>query len=217
MNIVSSIFLESILKHADGDLQLAIEAHMEQKQDYIDRLQQLYELLDENASGEISYKQFSAQADSKEMQAFAAILQIDTADVSKLFLEISDRGRRTVDMETFVVGCIKSKGAANNVDLMGVNYTQKKSSAALQKTTLELHEMVVVQQKSSLELHEMVTNQNATSLELHEMVTKQNAMCQNVLRTLAEYGHKQIMGADERVHSTTVQNESLRARFHLQL
>ena len=87
---------------------------MEQKQDYVDRLQKVYQLLDKNHSGEISYDQFCARMDSPHMQAFAASLQIDVADASKFFLDISDRGRRNVDMETFVVGCIKLKGAVKN-------------------------------------------------------------------------------------------------------
>jgi len=234
MNVISSIFLESILKNADSDQQFIIEKHMEQKQVYIQKLQQLFQLMDNEKSGEISYEVFCAHSESPHMLSFAASLEIDIADASKFFLEISDRGRRSVDMETFVVGCIKLKGAAKSVDLLDINYTQKKANAFAKKSSTDLHGMVADQHETCKGLHKMALEQNWMSREVHKIVRDLHN-----LDTLVKFDHKQIVEEHKMIHdldtlvkydhkqigeremaqglTATIPNEAARARLRMQL
>jgi len=157
MNVVGSIFFESLLTHADKDQQLTIEMQMEQKEDYIHRLQTLYKLLNDDSSGEISYDEFCAHVDSPHMHAFAESLQIEIGDARQFFLDISDQGTRAVDMDAFVVGCIKLKGSAKSVDLCELKYAHKKSCVAQRRLSLELHELATKHHDSINHLHAVAT------------------------------------------------------------
>merc|ERR1719443_607591 len=74
------------------------------------------------------------------MQAFAASLEIETEDLQQFFSILSGSGHRTVDLETFVIGCIKLRGMARSVDLIdlvlshraGLSEQQKQSKISLQ-------------------------------------------------------------------------------------
>merc|ERR1719401_3271473 len=52
------------------------------------------------------------------MIAFCSSLDIELLDVDLFFNVLSSNGRRSVDLETFVVGCIKLRGLAKSMDLI---------------------------------------------------------------------------------------------------
>merc|ERR1719456_1700877 len=80
LNIINSVFLESMINHSQHDNQLIIDQMMEQKQDYIDKLQLVYDVIDDDGDGEISYDEFCRHTESPELQAFASSMDIDVSD-----------------------------------------------------------------------------------------------------------------------------------------
>jgi len=213
MNVISSIFMESILSRADEDHNLNIERQMEQKEAYIHKLQNLYSLLDNDKSGEISYDEFMSEIHSPHMQAFTSSLGIDISDAQLFFQDISDHGKRSVDMDTFVVGCIKLKGAAKSVDLIDMKYTCKRSYAAQRKASIELHETATMLHTAVDELHQMASEQ-------HKSTVVREASDQRVLRdlaTLTTYVKQQEASAVAAGVPATTQSETAREGFHLQL
>merc|ERR1712232_674926 len=62
---------------------------------------------------------------SEEMVAFCTSLEIDATDVAQFFSILSAGGNRSVDVETFVIGCIKLKGFAKSMDLMDLTIRLK--------------------------------------------------------------------------------------------
>lgn len=127
MNTISSVFMEAVLANADKDHQQVIEHHMEKKEVYIDKLQVFYDEIDDNKDGELGYEEFMAHADSPHMHAFANSLEIDLTDAKQFFQVLSNSGRRAVNIETFVVGCIKLKGMARSMDLMDLVYQHRQA------------------------------------------------------------------------------------------
>jgi len=156
VNIISSIFLESILTSAAKDQQLMIETQMEKKGDYISSLGKFYEDMDSNGDGEITFAEFCEHLHCPRMQAFAASLDIDIMDARQFFEVLSERGKCPVDLESFVVGCIKMKGAARSLDLMDLAHTQKKAHKTQHLENKRLHKMVVEQGLSQQSMAEEV-------------------------------------------------------------
>lgn len=82
---------------------------------------------------EITYYDFVRHMDDPEMLAFTASLELETVDVKQFFNILSACGKRPVDLETFVVGCIKLRGNAKAIDLQDLLAAQKQvSNYALQ-------------------------------------------------------------------------------------
>merc|ERR1711988_1335400 len=84
-------------------------------------------LVDSDGSGDISYEEFGEGLDSPEMVAFAYSLGIEVLDVKQFFKAISQNGTVAVDLETFVEGCIKSRGPAKSLDLVELMHLQRQS------------------------------------------------------------------------------------------
>ncbi len=55
--------------------------------------------------------------DDPEMLAFTAELELEAPDVKQFFNVLAAGGKRTVDLEAFVVGCIKLRGNAKSIDM----------------------------------------------------------------------------------------------------
>jgi len=135
LNVVNSIFLESMMTNAQRDSQFIIDMMLEQKSEYIDKLQLVYDVIDDNGDGEISYEEFCKHSESPELLAFVSSMEIDIADARHFFRVLSCGGKRPVDIQAFVDGCIKLKGMARSLDLMDLVY-QHKTTALELKTFL---------------------------------------------------------------------------------
>merc|ERR1712146_774902 len=57
--------------------------------------------------------------------AFAASLDLEVNDLERFFYILSAEGKRRVDLEAFVVGCIKMRGTARSMDLFDLQMTQR--------------------------------------------------------------------------------------------
>lgn len=125
MNTVTGLFIEATIANSDKDQQMIIQMELEKKGEYIDKLQAFYDEMDDNQDGQISYEEFCHHVNNPEMRAFATSMEIDVLDAKQFFCILSDNGRRCVDVETFVVGCIKLKGAARSMDLMDLVYQHR--------------------------------------------------------------------------------------------
>jgi len=129
LNTLTSLFVESTMENADRDQQFIIQLELEKKHVYAARLQAFYDEIDDEGTGEISYQKFCEHVTSPTIQAFAESLEIDVTDAKQFFCILSDQGRRCVDIETFVVGCIKLKGMAKSMDMMDLLYSHRKAVA----------------------------------------------------------------------------------------
>merc|ERR1719230_2070854 len=86
----------------------------------------LFRMINPHGHNVIAVEAFSKHKDNKNVVAFAESLEIETTDLEQFFSILSANGTRPVDLETFVVGCIKLRGVAKSMDLMDLLITQKK-------------------------------------------------------------------------------------------
>merc|ERR1712232_1308426 len=81
------------------------------------KIKDLYEMMDIDGSGEVGYDEFVKFAHDPEMKGFAASLELEPNDLQQFFSILTGNGIRKVDLETFVVGCIKLRGTATSMDM----------------------------------------------------------------------------------------------------
>lgn len=65
------------------------------------------------------------------MTAFALTLGIEATDLDQFFTILSANGSRNVDLETFVVGCIKLRGMAKSMDVLECVLAQRQTQQDL--------------------------------------------------------------------------------------
>lgn len=145
MNSLTSIFVDSIMALADSETQDIIRDQMERKQEYMNKIVSLFKSMDADGSGEVSYEEFQANLRDPNLAAFAASLGLEANDLEQFFNILSAGGKRSVDLETFVVGCIKLRGPAKSMDvtelLIQVHESSKNQEAFTQKCDAEFRQL----------------------------------------------------------------------------
>lgn len=128
MNSLTSLFVDSVMQYSDADEDELIEEKLSRKAEYMKKLVSLFNQLDDDGSGEITLEEFREHLADPRMEAFGASMEVESYDLERLFIVLTADGRRPVDLETFVVGCIRMKGGAKSIDMQGLLLSQKKSA-----------------------------------------------------------------------------------------
>lgn len=125
-NTLTSLFVENSLQFAMADQQSIIQEEMDTKDQHIMQLRRLFEVMDVDGCGSITYDAFTSKLASPQLYAFASSLGIDVLDAKLFFALLSSEGTVSVDVETFVIGCIKMRGQARSVDVINLSYRWEK-------------------------------------------------------------------------------------------
>lgn len=106
-NSVTGLIVDSFMAVATKDEETIIAEQISKKKEHMARLVKLFESMHSDGSQEVTLQEFVKHLADPRIEAFAASLEIETEDLEQFFSILSGAGRRTVDLETFVVGCIK--------------------------------------------------------------------------------------------------------------
>jgi len=137
-NTLTSLFLEATIANAEKDQEMVVHEELKKKGQFIRKLQQFFNTMDNDGSGVISEAEFNME--DPELIAFASSLDIDVMDMAQFFSLLSNNGQDPVDIETFVVGCIKLRGPAKSLDLQFLLYLCKRLAT-------DVHELCVACQE----------------------------------------------------------------------
>jgi len=142
-NTITSLFVEAMFENSSRDEQLIIHDQLSRRDEYVAKIQGLFTKMDDDGSGDVSYAEFERHLSDEEMVAFCSSLEIDATDVAQFFNILSAGGTRSVDVETFVIGCIKLKGVAKSMDLMDLAIRQRNHFRDSRAIAMASHEKLV--------------------------------------------------------------------------
>jgi hypothetical protein len=117
-NAVTSVFVASTEEYAAKDSHSMLHEQLSNKDQYVMQVFSLYgDILGDSTSGEVTKSQFLNHIHDPRMSDFAKSLEIDTLDLEQFFDVLSLKGKRGVDLDTFVDGCIRLRGTAKSMDV----------------------------------------------------------------------------------------------------
>jgi len=126
LNIITGIFVETTFSIAQMDRTIVTQNEMEKNVRLMEGLRELFEEFDEDESGSISWKEFEKHVVSPEVGAYLRALDLEATQVEGLFKLLDTNKEGTVDIDEFVMGCLRLKGSAKTVDVATIMYEQKK-------------------------------------------------------------------------------------------
>jgi len=132
LNVVTGVFCQNAIEGAQQDLDLSIEAHLREKQVYVDHLRLLFEEMNEEDGATIDGLTASAlhmQLDRPKVQSWFKALDIDAKKTWKLFKILDASGSGTVSLDAFVEGCLQLKGSASRVDVESLKWEIRSASS----------------------------------------------------------------------------------------
>jgi len=125
LNIITGIFVETTFSLAQMDRTIVTQNEMEKNVRLMEGLRELFEEFDEDESGSISWKEFEKNVCSPEVGAYLRALDLEATQVEGLFKLLDTDAEGTVDIDEFVMGCLRLKGSAKTVDVATIMYDQK--------------------------------------------------------------------------------------------
>eukprot|EP00929_Paragymnodinium_shiwhaense_P046824 TRINITY_DN2381_c0_g1_i1.p1 TRINITY_DN2381_c0_g1~~TRINITY_DN2381_c0_g1_i1.p1 ORF type:complete len:788 (-),score=160.85 TRINITY_DN2381_c0_g1_i1:470-2833(-) len=144
-NTLTSLFVESTIANADKDQQYVIMNALEQSDKIIDKLRHWFEDVDLDGNGYITFEEFCEKLHDPRSVAFASTMNIEVTDLKQFFSVLSVNGSQPVDLETFVVGCIKLRGAAKSMDLMELMYFHRQAVEQARRQQVKFEEFCTAQ------------------------------------------------------------------------
>jgi len=177
LNAITSIFVETTISNSNKDFKHTIQQELLKKEEYIASLNLLFHELNGRRDGEITYDDFQDAIQKPSMAAFASSLEIEVSDAQHFFRVLSQDGTKTVDMDTFVSGCIRMKGLALAVDMQDFRLNYDKASGE-NKTLLFacVNNLQGVQAMVAAMQTHMKENQ-ATIAAMHERMSEERIEC----------------------------------------
>lgn len=128
LNVVTGVFCQSAIESTQNDQDAMIQAFIANKQLYTSRFRSLFKRIDEDESGVITKEEFLHHVNDPEVQAYFATLDLEAQDAVHLF-RLIDNGCNNlddgIDIEDFVMGCLRLKGMAKSSDMARLMHENK--------------------------------------------------------------------------------------------
>jgi len=119
INAVTAVFVASTEEYANKDADSIQNEQLLRKEQYMKHVSSLYQEMVGEQSGEEEVTQdvFLEHILDPRMVSFAHSLEIETSDLVQFFDVLSSKGEQGVNIDTFVDGCIRLRGAAKSKDV----------------------------------------------------------------------------------------------------
>jgi len=146
LNVLVGVFVQNTEAIANIDRDFVLQEEMNRKSSNINKLRELFNQVDVDGSGTISWKELKANLTDDAMKAYFAMMQIETEEAEGLFnlLDVDESGE--VAIEEFIMGCMRLKGAAKSIDLASLLYENKRLHTMMNRYMSSLyHEIEIIQ------------------------------------------------------------------------
>eukprot|EP00747_Dinoflagellata_sp_TGD_P097617 gnl/TRDRNA2_/TRDRNA2_167186_c2_seq1.p1 gnl/TRDRNA2_/TRDRNA2_167186_c2~~gnl/TRDRNA2_/TRDRNA2_167186_c2_seq1.p1 ORF type:complete len:171 (+),score=38.27 gnl/TRDRNA2_/TRDRNA2_167186_c2_seq1:104-616(+) len=98
---------------------------MSMKEQHVNLLKELFQNVDNNGSGTITVNEFEEALEATDLQAYFSSMDIDVEDAWTLFKLLDSDGSHRVELDEFVMGCMRLRGNAKGVDIAIMMYEQR--------------------------------------------------------------------------------------------
>jgi len=155
LNVVTGIFVDSALSSAMHDRNTVIQEEMLKEGTYVAELKKIFQEADTDGSGVMTQEEMTAYLADKRVKVYMNVLGINTSEATGLFhlLDIDNRGQ--IDVNEFIMGCLRLKGEAKSIDVATLMYENKKLAvtvtASIQQIISKLEKLLLLHDRLALE------------------------------------------------------------------
>uniref|UniRef100_A0A7S1FIR6 EF-hand domain-containing protein n=1 Tax=Noctiluca scintillans TaxID=2966 RepID=A0A7S1FIR6_NOCSC len=117
LNIVTGIFVNDAVSMAQMDRDLMAQAESEKNSALVKCLSEAFTELDTDGSGKITMDEFKDYWTRQDVRMVFALLELDIQDALSFFRLLDVDGSQELEIDEFVIGCMRLKGKAKTVDM----------------------------------------------------------------------------------------------------
>lgn len=165
LNTMTSLFLDGVMHHTENDTKTIVRELLNKKAMFMDSLRDVHRHMCGSNATEATLEAFNEHLADREMIHFARTLEVEVVDLQVVFDVLSNGGHQSVDLESFVVGCIRLRGNAKSVDLISLSIAQQKLANNCERQFAQLKTLISAfgAARGSLEAFVSVPQQDSTS------------------------------------------------------
>jgi len=156
LNVMTGVFCQSAIENAQNTEDFRIAHLMRHQQDLVAQVCRLFNEIDTNGSGEVTWQDLKESWSNEQVQSLFAILGLEPSDLWLLFNLIDSDKSGAVDPQEMVAGCLRLKGAAKAFDVAAIRYEhkllRKQVTEFAESTRKQLNAML--KRSRSVELHD---------------------------------------------------------------
>eukprot|EP00928_Gymnodinium_smaydae_P073140 TRINITY_DN56381_c0_g1_i1.p1 TRINITY_DN56381_c0_g1~~TRINITY_DN56381_c0_g1_i1.p1 ORF type:complete len:584 (-),score=91.40 TRINITY_DN56381_c0_g1_i1:322-2073(-) len=142
LNIITSVFVGNAALFAQKDLDMIQLAEADQHAYTMSKLNDVFAILDKDGNGGISLDEFEQWTRMEKVRAFfERVLGLEAWKVGRFFRMLDMNGDEIIDKHEFVVGCMRLRGSAKNMDQEVLNHLAKTIKTDMKSIKATLHKM----------------------------------------------------------------------------
>jgi len=127
LNVMTGVFCQSAIESAQHDYDMVIQHHLCNKKQYLGKITSIFREIDTGTgtTGEITIEDFERYLQNEKVQAYFSSLELEPSDAWTLFKLLDQDGSHYVDIDEFIMGCLRLKGSAKAIELAKIEYEMK--------------------------------------------------------------------------------------------
>lgn len=124
LNVVTGVFCQSAIESAQNDHTTVVHSILKNKELHLNKLRDLFSNLGDCGLEAITFAAFEEKIKSPDVQAYFEVLGLDVDDAWSFFklLDLDDGG--DVEIEEFLMGCLRLRGTARAIDIGKIIHDQ---------------------------------------------------------------------------------------------
>ena len=126
MNIMTGIFVNDALLMASMDRELMEQEQKAKSDGNIDAVHALFREIDCDQTGKITLEELKDIMNRKDVNAIFATVGLEVSNATSFFKLLDVDDSNSLEVDEFVVGCLKIRGMAKAVDLQTLMYENKR-------------------------------------------------------------------------------------------
>jgi len=150
MNVITGVFCESAIQSAKNDQELVIQEMLIKQQNYVKKLTTLFKDIDSDESGQIGSGELSEYMENEMSGAFFEYLELEVDSAQDVIKLIDVDGSGEIDMNEFIFGLCRLRGAASKVDVAGVQHDIKMFQETLRRDLRPIVEWMAEEKRQRL-------------------------------------------------------------------
>lgn len=117
LNVVTAVFCQSAIDSAQSDHTMMVQSILDDKEAHLEKIKALFSQMAYNEEGGITFAMFEEKINSAAVKEYFATLGLDVWDAWSFFKLLDADAGGSVEIEEFLMGCLRLRGQATAIDV----------------------------------------------------------------------------------------------------
>ncbi|CAK9084754.1 Ankyrin repeat domain-containing protein 17 [Durusdinium trenchii] len=132
IRVIGAVFLKDTLDAAQNDAEQLVIDRLQKKQQFVKKLEGIFNSIDEGKDGLITEERLSAILEIPQVEAYFQTMDLDVREGRALF-HLIDNGDGEVTLDEFIDGIMRCKGPARAIDQVALHSDVRQLDAKVAK------------------------------------------------------------------------------------